>query len=118
MGSGMFDMEMLTESMKNITIARQYDLRTEITGRTESFTKNEIKNAKNIALEYLEREGIEKYSPKLILIDNKNEQRIIVIFAIPDEEYMCDGIESRGRTFHIHDGKFINIIKGKCKIDD
>ncbi len=51
----------------NFIVAEQYDLRSELVGRTHSFTKNEIEQAKAIVLTELSKKDLEKYHPNLML---------------------------------------------------
>lgn len=99
----------------SVTMIEQYNISGEIINGTESFTKDEIQQAKRIILEELAREGLEKYRYRLILVDNKNERKIIVIHAFPDEQHEFDGKESRGRTYYIQDGRVVRVIKAKPK---
>lgn len=96
-------------------ISQKYDLRTHIAGRTTSFTKEEVLQAKMLVLHELTKENLEKFNPRLLLIDNQDQSGIIIVFAIPDEQHEFDGKESRGRTYYIQDGRVVRVIKAKPK---
>ncbi len=96
-------------------IVKNYDLTysPEAAGGTVSFTKEEVSQAKRIVFAELEREGLMKFKPRLLLSDNQNSSKIMVVFAIPADEDMYDGDESRGRTYHIQNGKLLRVIKAR-----
>lgn len=99
----------------NIVIVKNYDLTysPEAASGTVSFTKEEVSQAKKIVFAELEREGLMKFKPRLLLSDNQNSSKIMVVFAIPADEDMYDGDESRGRTYHIQNGRLLRVIKAR-----
>ncbi len=104
----------------NIVIVRNYDLTysPEAAGGTVSFTKEEVSQAKKIVFAELEREGLMKFKPRLLLSDNQDPSGIMVIFAIPADEDLYDGNASRGRTYHIRNGRLLRVIKARPKSDE
>lgn len=106
-----FDEEKILHMLRNPVILRQFDLRTEVTGRTPTFSQEEVQQAKDITLARLKEEGIDKFAPSLRLLDDQNDAKRIAIFVgLADDRELENG-ELLGRTYHIQHGKLIRVIK-------
>jgi hypothetical protein len=101
----------IEDALNSSILVKQFDLRTEVSGRTPSFTQDEVQQAKNIVLDTLEKEGIDKYEPALILMDNQNEEGIVIVFVGAGDDRVLENGEPISRTYHIQDGKLIRVIK-------
>ena len=106
-----FDQEQIWRELKNPIIVRQFDLRTEVTGRTPTFSQEEVQQAKDITLARLKAEGIDKYAPSLRLVDDQNDNKIIAIFVGLFDDRELENGELLPRTYHIQHGKLIRVIK-------
>ena len=101
-----------------VVIAQSYNLREPVTGRTPSFTQQEVLEAKKLVVDALTQEGIEPFTPALMLVDTQNKESTMVIHAIVDEPHEYEGQESRNRTFYVQDGTIVKVRKGVSKIAD
>ena len=105
------------EEMENglwqIVIVEQFDLdlQTPAKSGTPSFSREEVQKAKDIVRERLKVDGLDKYEPLVRLVDNKNQDKIMVIFiGVFDDRVLPNG-EMLRREYHIHNGKVFRIVK-------
>lgn len=102
------DEKAAVEALASPVLVTQFDLR-KITGRTPSFTQEEVRQAKDIVLARLKEEGIDTYEPSLRLVDS--QEKTLVVFVALFEDRELENGEMLARTYHIQHGTLIRVIK-------
>lgn len=82
-----------------------YNITEEFKSNTETLTNEEVQLIKKKVLEELDKEELAQFNPKLILLDNQNSQKTIIVYAIQKNNNKV-----RDRMFVFENTKLLKIL--------
>jgi hypothetical protein len=93
-----------------------YDLRDyDGTGGSKYFSQAELIEARELVINKLNDEDVERFTPEILLLEEDKPQKGMIIQVIFDENVRFDGDESRNRTYYIENNKIVKELLGKSK---